>query len=160
MRYLVSLALVAVLAAPLSAQEPQMRRQMLREQVMERFMVNLRTQAGLNDEQLERVRATFREGAEFRSALSMQERDVWQALEGQMRPGVAADADSVDALLERVLELREERSARDRAEQEVFAEFLTPVQRAQVMMAWHRLQMQVERVRAGRGPMQGGPGLP
>ena len=158
MRYLVSLALVAVLAAPLSAQEPQMRRQMLREQVMERFMVNLRTQAGLNDEQLERVKATFREGAEYRAELNLRERDVLRALEGQMRPGIAADVDSVEALLESVLHLREQRAARDRQEQEALAVFLTPVQRAQVMMAWHRFQMQVERVRAGRGPMQGGPG--
>jgi hypothetical protein len=155
MRVVVPFVLCALVAGPLAAQEPPARRQMLREQVIERFLGNLQTQAGLSEEQLERVKTTFRDGAEARSALSLQEREIWRALEGQMRPGVAADADSVGQLLEGVLQLREERTALDRAEQEVFAEFLSPVQRAQVTMAWHRFQMQIERVRGGRGPVPG-----
>jgi Spy/CpxP family protein refolding chaperone len=150
-----SVVLCALVAGPLAAQEPPGRRQVLREQVMARFLGNLQTQAGLSEEQLDRVKSTFRDGVEARSALSEQEREIWRALEGQMRPGVAADADSVEQLLENVLRLREERAELDRAEQEAFAEFLTPVQRAQVMMSWHRLQMQIERVRGGRGPMPG-----
>jgi Spy/CpxP family protein refolding chaperone len=156
MRYLMAFVLCAACATPLTAQDPPMRRQMLREQVMERFMGNLKVQAGLSDEQLQQVMEVFRDGVQFRSGLAERERDVWRAMEGQMRPGVAADADSVSRLLESVLQLREQVNAREREEQETLAEFLTPVQRAQVLMAWHRFQMQVERVRGGRGPMEGG----
>jgi hypothetical protein len=82
-----------------------------------------------------------------------QERDLWVALEGQMRPGVAADADSVDALIDGILAVQERRTAQARAEQEEYADFLSPVQRAQLTLSWRRFQMQIDRVR-GMGQQQ------
>lgn len=150
----VTCGLVAV-SAPLASQNPQMRRQ-LQQQVMERFMENVRVQAGLSDEQLERVREVARTSFEERQALAERERDTWRALERQMRPGVAAEADSLEALLGQLLAIQDQRVEQARQEQAAYAEFLTPVQRAQLTLAWHRLQVQIERVRGGPGPVRRG----
>ena len=146
---------VVSLAAPLAGQNPQLRRQ-LQQQVVERFMENVRVQAGLSEEQMERVREVARQSFEDRQALAERERRTWRALEGQMRPGVAADADSLEALLDRLLGIQDERVAQARQEQATYAEFLTPVQRAQLTIAWHRLHLQIERIRGGPGPVRRG----
>jgi hypothetical protein len=151
MRALILMACAVSLAAPLAGQNPQLRRQ-LQQQVVERFMENVRVQAGLSEEQMERVREVARQSFEDRQALAERERDTWRALEGQMRPGVAADADSLGALMDQLLTIQEERVAQARQEQATYAEFLTPVQRAQLTIAWHRLHMQIERIRGGPGP--------
>ena len=151
MRALILMACAASLAPPLAGQNPQLRRQ-LQQQVVERFMENVRVQAGLSEAQMERVRDVARQSFEDRQALAERERDTWRALEGQMRPGVAADADSLGALMDQLLTIQEERVAQARQEQATYAEFLTPVQRAQLTIAWHRLHMQIERIRGGPGP--------
>jgi hypothetical protein len=148
--------LIAVQVGPLAAQNPQVRRQMLQQQVVERFMANYRAQAGLTDEQGRRLEDMTRRSFEARTALALRERTLWFALEGQMRPGVAANADSVAKLIDDLLALESERVERARAEQREFATFLSPVQRAQLTLAWRRLQMQIERVRGGQGR---GPGV-
>ncbi len=160
MRRAITLAVVlAVSATPLMGQNPQVRRQMLQQQIVERFMTNYRTQSGLTDEQYDRLQALTRQSFEARAELARRERALWFALEGQMRPGVAANADSVTRLIDGLLALEAERLERARTEQREFATFLTPVQRAQLTLAWRRLQLQIERVRGGqmRGP--GGPGV-
>jgi hypothetical protein len=48
--------------------------------------------------------------------------------------------------LDTLVDLQGERIARVRAEQEEFATFLSPVQRAQLTLALRRLQNQIERV--------------
>jgi len=151
MRALILMACAASLAPPLAGQNPQLRRQ-LQQQVVERFMENVRVQAGLSEAQMERVRDVARQSFEDRQALAERERDTWRALEGQMRPGVAADADSLGALMDQLLTIQEERVAQARREQATYAEFLTPVQRAQLTIAWHRLHLQIERIRVGPGP--------
>jgi hypothetical protein len=140
-------------AAPLTAQNPQMRRQQLQQQVMQRFLTNFKTQAGLSDAQFERFQGVIRQSFEGRAELMREERQLWVALEGQMRPGVAADADSVDALIDGILSIQEELTRQARAQQEEYASFLNPVQRAQLTLAWRRFQMQIERVR-GMGQQQ------
>jgi len=142
-----------VLAGPLAAQNPPMRRQVLQQQVIEQFLTNYQTQAALTDEQFARVRETTRRSFEARNALAERERETFQELEGQMRPGVAADEAKVTSLLDALVRIQAERVDQTRREQEEYAKFLTPVQRAQLTLAWQRLQMQMERVRAGRqGP--------
>lgn len=147
----------------LSAQNPQMmqRREQLQHQVMQRFMENFRTQAGLTDEQFQRFQELTGRFLEQRTQLQAQERRMWMALGGQMRPGIAADADSVAALIEGLIGVQEQQVQLAREEQEQFSAFLTPVQRGQLMIAWRRLQMQIEGVR-GRmmGPPDGSRGPP
>jgi len=157
MRSLVLSAIAAlVLAGPLAAQNPQMRRQMLQQQVVERFLANYRVQAGLTDEQFAKVQEESRRAFDARAELAERERQTLRELEAQMRPGVAADEGKVVSLLDALVQIQLERAAQAREEQEEYAAFLDPVQRAQLTLAWARLQMQIERVRAGR---QGGPGM-
>jgi len=146
-----SMAAVLVLASPAAAQNPPMRRQALQQQVVERFLTNYRAQAGLTDDQFEQLRETLRASFEARNALAQREREAFRELESQMRPGVAADEARVTDLLDDLVRIQAERADRARTEQQEYAEFLSPVQRAQLTLAWQRLQMQMERVRAGQG---------
>lgn len=118
----------------------------LREQIVQRFMENYRTQAGLTDEQFARLRASVRQHWEHRRAFQEREREVARALETQLRPGVAADQDSVVRLLDVLVQVQAERIEALRAEQTELAAYLSPVQRAQLVLAFARLERQIEQL--------------
>lgn len=160
MRALLLSVLVLIGPSSLAAQERDIQRQHLREQVVQRFVENYRSQAGLSDQQYVQFREVARRGFEARNALNGRERAVWQALEGQMRPGVAADRDSVGMLLDALVDLQAERVGYLRAEQEEFATFLSPIQRAQLTLSLRRLQNQIERVLQQRMPVRERPRRP
>lgn len=129
----------------------------LRAQVVQRFIETYRTQAGLTDAQFDRFQATVRRQWDVRRALEQREREIVQALGGQLRPGVAADQDSVAALLGALETVQAERIDRLRTEQAEFREYLSPVQRAQLVLAFTRLERQIEdlirqRMEAARQP--------
>jgi hypothetical protein len=153
----VMLALALVLpAAPLGAQVRQ-DPERLREQVVQRFLENYRTQAGLSDDQYGRLEAVVRRQWQARRELQERERAIVGALQGQLRPGVAADRDSVGRLLDQLSALQRERVERLEVEQEEVKAFLDPVQRAQLVLAWARLERQVQelvqqRMNAARRP--------
>lgn len=146
-------ALVAVLGAltvPVEAQQPPIDREMLQERIMQRFVQNFRQQAQLTDAQEVRLREVMRRSLEQRAELQQRERRLWMALEGQMRPGVAASEDSLTKLLDGLLELGAQRVEHARQEQRAYAAFLTPVQRAQLTIMWRRMQQQIERIQEQR----------
>jgi hypothetical protein len=145
---------MALLAGPLAGQVRQ-DPERLREQVVQRFIENYRTQAGLTDAQFDRFRSSVRRQWEARRAVEQRERAIVQALGGQLRPGVAADPDSVTQLLDALEAVQAERVDRLRSEQAEFREYLSPVQRAQLVLAFTRLERQIEelirqRMEAGR----------
>ena len=146
------------LAAPLQAQDEPPMAENLRRQVVERFVESYRTQAGLTPEQDQRFRAVVQRSFEQRRQLEQRERALWRSLEGQMRPGVAANADSVSRALDGLLEVQQNRLDRARADQREYATFLSPVQRAQLTLMWTRFERQVEQVMQRRMQMQGRPG--
>lgn len=155
MRALLVMALVLGAAGSAAAQAgPPADR--LREQVVQRFMENYRVQAGLSDDQYGRLQSTLRRSWDARRALQERERDLLRGLEGQMRPGISADADSVTRLLDALTEVQGDRAELARREQAEFAAFLTPVQRAQLVIAFTRLEYQIEQIlrrrREGMGP--------
>lgn len=152
-RFAVALAggLVLVLATPMVVVGQGMR-DSLQGRVMERFMQNYLQMARLSDEQARTLQEVVRESFQARAELRRTERDLWMALEGQLRPGVAADPDSLTALLDRLMNLQQRHVELARSEQARFAEFLTPVQRALLTMQFRRLQHQIERIRMERGP--------
>ncbi len=161
MRSLKFAALLTLVVAPvLAAQQGQMRRQMLQEEVMQRFMTNYRAQAGLSDEQFEQLRQVVIESTQRRRDLELRERELWRAIEGQMRPGIAADTDSLNGLMESLIVVQQERVDLARSERERYAEFLTPVQQAQLLIATRRLQNNIEQVIRGRQGPPGGMGNP
>lgn len=159
MRSLKFAALLTLVVAPvLAAQQGQMRRQMLQEEVMQRFMTNYRAQAGLSDEQFEQLRQVVIESTQRRRDLELRERELWRAIEGQMRPGIAADTDSLNSLMESLIVVQQERVDLARSERVQYAEFLTPVQQAQLLIATRRLQNNIEQIIRGRQGPPGGMG--
>ncbi len=87
-------------------------------------------------------RRSFEERREIQRA----EREAWRALEGQMRPGVAADPDSLEALIGAIVDARARSIERLRAELDEFATFLNPVQRAQLLISMERLQRNAKEI--------------
>jgi hypothetical protein len=143
MRSTMLLCLFALSAAPLAAQvRPDPER--LRDQVVQRFLENYRTQAGLTDEQYGKLEAVVRRQWQARRDLQERERNLVAALQSQLRPGVAANRDSVTRLLDNLTALQRERIERLETEQAEVKVFLDPVQRAQLVLAWARLERQVQ----------------
>jgi Spy/CpxP family protein refolding chaperone len=145
MRTLFFIAVLSVLATPVAAQARQDPAR-LREQIVQRFLENYRTQAALTDAQYGQLETVVRRQWEARRELQERERQTVAALEGQLRPGVAADRDSVTKLLETLNAVQRERVERLEAEQGEVKGFLDPVQRAQLVLAFARLERQVQQL--------------
>jgi hypothetical protein len=134
-------------------------RERLIQQITERFMENYRQQAGLSPEQNQKFRAVAQRSFEQRRERQQKERDLWNALESQMRPGVAANSDSVSRLLDAIVTSRAAAIDQAKADQKEFSTFLSPVQRAQLFLAFERLQRNIEtQVQRRLQMMQGGGG--
>ena len=134
------------LAAPLAAQQRAPDPEVLRAQVAQRFITAYVQQAGLTEEQHRRFHTLALAAWEHRMATDRRRQALFQALERQMRPGVAADQDSVARLLEGLLQLEAERQARAEADMRRYLEFLTPVQAAQLLMMMTRFERQIDQI--------------
>ena len=155
-----ALCLLALLgmAPSLAGQEGQDRptRQQLMRQIEQRFMAQATEQMGLDAEQAERLRSTVTHFAIERRLLEQQERDVKRGLNSQLRPGVAADQDSLVVLLDALTETRMSYIQSFKDELAEMTEFLDPVQRAQYVMLRERLLEQIRRAQAARQRQGGG----
>lgn len=154
MRIGFTLALAVVLALPggvLAQRQGPMNREALQEQIVRRFVQNYRMDAGLSDEQTERFMAVLERSFLERREIERGLRELFRALEGQLRPGVAANQDSVTALLADIRAARARQIALLNESQDEFAEFLTPVQQGQLVLSLERLQRQIENIIRRRG---------
>jgi len=152
-----SLVVVLTFAAAglgtISAQDPDTTRpraQELRERIEERFAQRVQEQLGLTDQQTTKLRATSRQYGDRRWGLEARERDLRLALTGQLRPGVAANPDSVARLTKALLDLRVDYAKTWRDEMDDLS-YLTPVQRAQLYVMRDRLLQRVQEIRDERG---------
>jgi len=152
-----SLVVVLTFAAAglgtISAQDPDTTRpraQELRERIEERFAQRVQEQLGLTDQQTTKLRATSRQYGDRRRGLEARERDLRLALTGQLRPGVAANPDSVARLTKALLDLRVDYAKTWRDEMDDLS-YLTPVQRAQLYVMRDRLLQRVQEIRDERG---------
>jgi len=136
------LLLVGLLAAPLAAQQP--RRQVLEQRIIEQFHENYRRQAGLTPDQFNRFRGIATRSLQLRRERQQRERQLWMLLEDQMRPGMAASADSVQKLMDGIVALRLAGVEQFKADDREYAAFLTPVQRAQLFLQFERFQRNIE----------------
>lgn len=149
-----SLLAVMLVAAPLAAQQPALR-QALEQRIIEQFYENYRRQAALTPDQFNRFRTIASRSFQQRRERQQRERGLWMSLEGQMRPGVAANPDSVNKLLEGIVASRLAQVDQLRAEDKEYATFLTPVQRAQLFLAVERFQQNIQEM-IRRRMQQGG----
>ena len=154
------LVALGLFTTPLWAQQQAPRRQALIQQITERFMENYRQQAGLTPEQHQKFRGVAQRSFQERRMRQQQEQEFWRALENQMRPGVAANPDSVTKLLDGIVAVRTANLEAIRADQKEYATFLSPVQRAQLFLQFERLQRSIEEMVQQRMQRSGGQGAP
>jgi hypothetical protein len=111
---------------------------------------------GLDAEQAEQLRSTAARFARERRGLEQADRDIKRGLQGQLRPGVAADQDSLVVLLRAMGDNRAAYVQSFRSELTAMAEFLDPVQQAQYVMLRERLLEQIRRIQYARQREGGG----
>ena len=159
------MAALLVAGAPLNAQgngdeSPQSAR--MRQQIEQRFAQQIQANLGLTDEQAVKLRATFNTYAPKRRAMEQELRTIKRGLQGQLRPGIAANADSVSTLVDRLLATKVTYAQSFVDENRDMAKYLTPVQRAQFQVMRERLMARIEEIQQQRQQQfrqqQGAPG--
>ena len=156
MRTLWGIALTIALAGvavPVHAQEPGAGRpglEQLRRRVRERVAQRIQQDLNLTPDQMHRLRSTVGSYAGRRRELEARQRALRQALGGQLRPGVAAVADSVARLTDELLDLRVRYAESFREEQRELGRYLDPVQRAKLMLLRDRLTSRAQEFRRRR----------
>ena len=166
MRRLVWLvAFLAVGVAPVvraqndSAASPQA--EQMRRQIEFRFGQQVQATLGLTDQQAAQLRATFQTYSQQRRAMERNERALKQALQAQLLPGVAANADSVARMTDQLLALKVTYAQTFVDENHDMARYLSPVQRAEFQVMRERLLARIEDIRRHRQQrmMQGPPSM-
>lgn len=139
---LLGLLMLVGSAAPVmgqdSTQAPRMRSAEMRQRIETRFTERVKTDLGLTEEQTAKLEQVAGDWFDKRRAMEAEERDLRQALQGQLRPGVAANSDSVSRIVNQLLDLKVKYAESYREENKQLG-FLTPVQRAQYYSLRERL---------------------
>ncbi len=126
------------------------RAEQLRAMIEERFAQRVKTELGLNDQQMEQLRAAFRADRDRRVQLRDRELDLRRAINGQMQPGVAANQDSLSRLQDALTQNHVARAQLEQQQERDLAQFLTPVQRARLMQMRQNLMQRIQTIREGR----------
>lgn len=161
MKSLWVLTLAVMLTPGLVAQErdttrQQAERERLRAQIEQRFAERLQTDLKLTSDQNTKLRATQERFGARRRAVMQQQAERRRALDDQMQPGVAANADSVRKLMEGMRSGRAELLKIEQDEDQEMSGYLNPVQRARFQRMRERFMTRVgEMRREGRGMGRG-----
>jgi len=171
MKRLWMLTLAVILAPGLTAQRreaPPQRSdtaeaERLRAQIEERFSQRVQEELKLTPDQATKLRASQERFGARRRAVARQQIARRRALEDQMEPGVAANADSVRKLMDGIQTGRAEMLKIEQDENQEMAGYLTPVQRARYQRMREHFMQRVNEMRQQRrgrmGPgVRGGPG--
>ncbi len=121
--------------------------QVLRQRIEDRFAQRVQEQLSLSDEQLAKLRATSMTYGGRRRDLEARERLLRSALADQMRPGVAANQDSVSKLTDALVGLRASYAKTFQDENAELATYLTPVQRSQLLAMRERFMRRIQEIR-------------
>lgn len=152
----------ALLVAPamLPAQgAPGERAEQLRERIERMFANRLRQDLGLGEAEAQQVGAVLAEWGDTRRQLEQEERTLRRALDGQLRPGVAANSDSLTRLIDRLLRNRVEYAESFQGEMRALVPILSPVQRAQFLRLRDQILQRVRELQEQR-PGVARPGRP
>jgi len=154
MRHIVSLLLVLVSPA-LAAQRPPDRDggvpvQRLRQQIRQRWSVQVRRQLSLTEAQAAQLQTTEERFFQQRREIQQRQWAVFRGLREQLQPGIAADPDSVRKLMDARLQNRAAMAQLERDEDEEMAGYLSPVQRARYQLMRQRLQERIAEMRRQR----------
>ena len=150
MMVLASMAILPATAAGQDTVPDPARAAQLRQRIEQRFGERLREELGLSDEQASRLRIALAALAARRRGMEQDERRMRQALASQLRPGIAANADSVAKLVDALTNHRVAYAQTFRDEMRELSTILNPVQRGQYLMLRDRLMQRAEELRQGR----------
>lgn len=159
MQYLKLAAIAALLIAPPLVGQggpPGERAQQLRGRVEASFLQRAQQQLGLSEEQAEQMMTVIRATGEERRALEAEERTLRAALQQELRPGVAARADSVDRYVEAISRSRVAYAQSFQKEMQALQPILTPAQRGQYLQMRDQLLQRVQELQQSR-PAAGAP---
>lgn len=134
----------------------------LRAQIEERFSQHVQQQLKLTADQATKLRASQERFGTQRRTLLRQQLERRRALEDQMQPGVAANADSVKKLMDANQAARAQMLKIEQDEDREMAGYLTPVQRARYQQMREQFMRRVAEMRAqrrGEGGGRMGPGM-
>jgi hypothetical protein len=124
--------------------------EILRQEVERRIEERVRVDLRLSDDQMSKLRATQSRIGPRRRLLLRQLIGYRIGLYGQMRPGVAANPDSVRVYMDGEQRVRVQQLALEQEEDREWAGYLTPVQRAQLKIIRQRIIDRVNQLRATR----------
>jgi hypothetical protein len=122
----------------------------LRRQIEDRFTARVQEELGLTDDQSVKMRTTVTGYFHKRREMEATERMLRSALAGQLRPGVAANQDSVAKLIDAIMEVKLRYTQSFRDELKEMSVYLTPVQRAQFLVLRERLFDRIREAREDR----------
>jgi hypothetical protein len=160
------LVLSLVLAPGLAGQEsaaPQRpdtaEAERLRAQIEDRFSQRVQEELRLTPDQAAKLRGSQERFGARRRALLRAQMERRRALEDQMQPGVAANADSVRRLMDGNQAGRAELLKVEQDEDREMAGYLTPVQRARYQRMREQFMRRVAEMREQRRGGRMGPGM-
>jgi hypothetical protein len=121
----------------------------LRHRIEERFAERAQQELGLTNDQTAKLRATSQQFGTQRRDLRTRGERLREALSAQLKPGIAANQDSVAKLTDAMLELRmaEAQASRDEVKQQ--SKYLNPVQRARLYVMRERFTHRLREVHGG-----------
>ena len=119
----------------------------LRRELEDRFARQVKDELQLTDEQAAKVRTIMSGYADRRRQMENEERDLRQALNGQLRPGIAANADSVGKLVDGIAAARVSYAKLIQDEMRDLGTVLNPIQRGQLFLMRDRLLQRVQEMR-------------
>jgi hypothetical protein len=156
--------LIGVLIAVLLAWAPALvaqdtlndpaRAEQLRQLIEQRFGARLKEELGLTPDQATRLRVSLAGMAARRRGMEQEERSMRQALAAQLRPGIAANADSVAHLVDALTDHRVAYAQTFKDEMRELTAILNPVQRGQYLLLRDRLMQRAADLQQGRAAQQ------
>lgn len=155
--------LLVASTVPGQAQQQQRMNQrapLLRARVEEAFLRRARQEMALNDDQAQRLGRVLEASGTRRANLDDADRSARQALMAQLRPGIAANPDSVARLVDAITSNRVAHAESFRSEMRELNDILTPVQRGQFLLLRDRMLTQVRTMLNNPEPQTGRPRVP
>ena len=126
------------------------RAEWLRRQIEERFGARVKEELGLTDDQASRLKISLAGIAARRRGMEQDERRLRQALAAQLRPGIAANQDSVAKLVDALTNHRVAYAQTFQDEMREISTILKPVQRGQYLMLRDRLMQRAQEIMQNR----------
>jgi LTXXQ motif family protein len=156
-RFVVTLAVVVAPVLAVAAQQPAdtAGAGQLRAQIEQAFSDRVQQDLKLTPDQGAKLRASQEKFGAQRRTIMQQQMERRRALDDQMQPGIAANADSVRKLMDGMRQGRAQMVKIEQDEDQEMSGYLNPVQRARYQQMRERLMQRVNEMRMERRQERG-----